>query len=81
MSYKLCPICGDWARTVGFITHHAPGCPEYDPEGDAAGIIKPLLNGIREWGADEDGVHPALYDAYNRAAIAVGEMPLPEAKP
>ena len=41
--------------------------------------IKDLLKGIRQWAADEDGVHPDACDAYDRAAIAIGEKPLKEA--
>ena len=71
-----CPICGNWARADGFLTKHHPVCRYYDPVDDAKEIIVDLLRGIRAWAADEDGIHPELCDAYDRAAIATSEMPL-----
>lgn len=62
-----------------FITTHHSACRYYDPEGDAAEIIRALLKGIRNWAADEDGVHLDACDAYDRAAMSVGEKRLKEA--
>ena len=67
--------CQKWARTNGFLTKHHPLCAHYDPEGDARELIAPLLKAMREWGSEEDGIPDFAADAYDRAAIAVGEMP------
>lgn len=70
--------CSNWARSFGpLMTKHHPNCEHYAPHGDAKEIIKALLAAIRDWGADEDGIHPGCCDAYDRAAFFVGEMPLP----
>ena len=62
--------CADWGRSRGkVITQHHSCCPEYDPEGDAKEVISALIRGIEAWAADEDGVHPALYDADMKARI------------
>jgi hypothetical protein len=69
--------CVQWARTSGKVfTKHHRECTLYDPEGDAREIIAGLLDGMRRWARDEDGVHPEACDAYNRAAAFIGEKSL-----
>lgn len=77
-SNSLSCECSQWARghTHKFFTKHHPNCKYFDPQGDAAEIIEKLLSGIRAWASDEDGVHPELCDAYDMAAIVIGEPTL-----
>ncbi len=75
---KLCE-CSNLARCgkeAAFFTEHHPNCRQYNPHGDAAKVIKALLKGMRDWAADEDGVHPDACDAYDQAAMRVWEKPL-----
>lgn len=61
--------CNKWAReSLEVFTKHHPECTEYDPEGEAAEVINNLLDGIIAWAADEDGVHPDCWNAFERAA-------------
>jgi hypothetical protein len=39
-------------------------------------IVKDLLKAMRYLASDEDGVHPEACEAYNRAALFVGEKTL-----
>lgn len=72
--------CLTWARnSQPFTTTHHPRCPRYNPEQDAADLLRSLIAGIHAWSADEDGVHPECWDAYERAMIAIGRgTELPE---
>ena len=70
--------CLSWERVdAKFLTVHHRNCEHYDPEGDAAKIIRALLKGIECWCRDEDGVHPDCWEAYKRAKMSIGE-PLEE---
>lgn len=70
--YADCECC-IWARTHGsFITKHHPQCPLYAPLDDAAEMIDALLDGVDAWAADEDGIHPEAWNAYQRACYAIG---------
>ena len=44
---------------------------------DAVNEHDALLQAMREWGSEEDGILDFACSAYDRAAIAVGQMPLP----
>mgnify|MGYP002639974512 CR=1 FL=1 len=70
---KLCE-CSTWARAYGqqFMALHHRNCKHYNPEADAATLITALVEGMDAWGADEDGIHPEAWDAYQRARSATG---------
>lgn len=75
-SYSPCE-CQDWCREGQmFLTTHHPRCSKYSPEDDAYKIIVGLLRGIEVWAQDEDGVHPACWEAYKTAKAAVWEAHL-----
>jgi hypothetical protein len=68
--------CMTWARVgVGaclWLKHH-PGCQHYRPEPEIRSVLLDLIDGIELWASDEDGVHPACWDAYSKACGAVGQ--------
>lgn len=71
--------CKQWARTgQKFWTLHHSSCPKYDPEGDACLVIGKLLQVMRDWGSEEDGIPDFACDAYDIAAISVGQNTLPK---
>lgn len=43
-------------------------------------LLESLIDGIDCWAADEDGVHPELCEAYDRAAVAIGRPLLKKEK-
>lgn len=73
--------CQTWVRLVMLDTPHNPSCPKYEPlvvERTTYTLIRDLLQGIRNWASDEDGVHPECCDAYNAAASFIVQPPLTE---
>lgn len=69
--------CKQWNHIdQKFLTRHHKHCPHYDPENDAAEIISSLLQTMRAWGAEEDGIPEFAYDVYNKAAHLISEEPL-----
>lgn len=57
--------------STGVLTTHLPHCPAFGPELRA--LVSGLTRGMEAWAADEDGVHPDAWDAYQRAKLALGE--------
>jgi hypothetical protein len=56
----------DWHELV--LTGHHPHCKEGgDPLEAAVALISDLATGIEAWAADEDGVHDAVFEAYQKA--------------
>lgn len=71
--------CAGWAQGGGLIaTKHHPSCARYTPMRDAREIIDALLTGIEAWAADEDGVHPECWGAYERACLVTGQANRPD---
>jgi len=50
---------------------HHRNCKHYNPEKDAA-MVTALVEGMDAWAADEDGIHPEAWEAYQRARTATG---------
>lgn len=77
-----CP-CAVWATdqmTALLLGNgHHPRCDKFVPDVRATYLIRDLVEGIEEWGAQEDGVPDWLWDAYARAVFVVrGKMPEPK---
>jgi hypothetical protein len=68
--------CSGWGRdnrdSVLMLSHH-PNCGKYKPEAECRELMLNLINGIESWAADEDGIHPACWEAYRNACFACGE--------
>lgn len=71
--------CKTWARDYqpAFWTVHHERCPKYDVRKELLAIIEPLIDGVESWAADEDGVHPDCWEAYERACLAVSRRTKP----
>lgn len=67
--------CCNWARTYPSKTEHHPECPIEcsNKWREARPILVAMLEAIRCWAADEDGVHPEACEPYNRAARLLGQ--------
>lgn len=68
--------CATWTtqdiRTY-ILTGHHENCPHRpSPLLAATELICELVRGIETWAADEDGVHPAVWEAYRRAKALDG---------
>lgn len=65
--------CETAARDGSFplLLDHVPTCPEFP--GCIRELIVGLVRGMEEWAADEDGIHPEAWAAYQRAKVAIGE--------
>ena len=61
---------------IDLLTNHTSTCP-YVTRGmildKSIELFKELTEGIEDWAADEDGVHPAVWEAYKRAKYILGE--------
>lgn len=69
--------CLNWCRDLtGFLWSHHPNCRKHRPDVEARGYVQALVDGIEQWGAEEDGIPDFLWDAYCRAVYALGR-PLP----
>lgn len=66
--------CVDRKRTGVFplLLPHFPDCPEFGMS--LRELIQGLVRGIEAWAGDEDGVHPACWQWYQRAKHVLGEM-------
>lgn len=66
--------CAEWARDgrEPIMFEHHRDCAKYDPLGEARRVMDGLIAGIEAWAADEDGVHPACWNAYERACMMTG---------
>jgi len=75
MTEKPCG-CENWGRgnfdSLLILDHH-PMCHRYRPEMQVRELLLRLIEGIEEWAADEDGVHPACWDAYTQACCVVNQ--------
>jgi hypothetical protein len=67
-------LCSQYAvtspsdRYVIVLTGHHPHCKEgRAPLLAAVALIAELAQGIEAWAADEDGVHDAVFEAYQKA--------------
>jgi len=57
------------------LTGHHEDCPHRPPlERVFRDLLKELVSGIDAWAAEEDGVHPDLWDAYCKAKAVLGEV-------
>jgi hypothetical protein len=63
--------CGDGRPPL---TQHHRNCPARNLESESMELVSSLIKGIENWAADEDGVHPAAWDAYCRAIVFVGDL-------
>lgn len=82
-----CSICENYAvvnpydHAVIALSGHHPHCKEYVPElfmVRAVDLIENLAKGIEVWAADEDGVHDAVWIAYQEAKSVTSLPPMPE---
>lgn len=64
-----CSICGAWSRMGSeWMDTHAASCPH-----NPIRLLKALVNGIRRWAAEEDGVPDWLWEEYLTACELVRE--------
>jgi hypothetical protein len=66
--------CHTWCtdrHDIMQLTGHHINCPTCPPNRDKAwkGLISKLINGIRSWAADEDGVHPDCWEAFRESVF------------
>ena len=70
-------IEAEYANSYNDITHWAEiEGPGEEPEltlQAAQVLIGQLVLGIQNWAADEDGVHPSVWEAYKRGKAIVGK--------
>lgn len=65
--------CSEWAtdnfaaRMLG--NGHHPKCAAFIPNVEGVLLLKKLVEGIRFWASQEDGVPDELWEAYCRAVI------------
>jgi hypothetical protein len=79
MSENKCR-CAEWAdaspgeRQIRVLTGHHETCPMCCESGLSAALalIDRLTEGIEAWAADEDGVHPVVWEAYRQAKALHG---------
>lgn len=71
---QLCK-CWNWARSSAswVMFQHHPNCNYADPEKETFEILKALTEGMEAWARDEDGIHPAAWEAYKRACGMIGK--------
>ena len=62
---QLCE-CIKWARTDHRFEHHK-NCPKYNPAKEWEELCSELLEGMKLWASDEDGVHYHAWEAYKKA--------------
>lgn len=71
--------CADWAgdvrqRMLG--NGHHERCEHFRPNEGAAALLARLVEGIKWWGSQEDGVPDELWEPYCQAHfIATGKWP------
>lgn len=70
--------CKTWASDnigLDMLLGHHHKCPFAPPVLQAMQtLIAELCCGIKTWAADEDGVHPAVWDAYVKASAICGDF-------
>jgi hypothetical protein len=65
--------CIWWGGQWFLLNLHHESCPRAKENYSLIrGLVEGLLDGMDEWGHDEDGIHPAAVKAYNAACDAVG---------
>jgi len=71
--------CADWCdatlaeRQIRILTgHHADCRRDGSPLDAALALINRLAKGIEAWAADEDGVHPEVWESYRQAKALYG---------
>jgi len=69
------PRCNCDSRThdgsFPLLLPHFADCHEFGQ--DLRTLIEGLVRGMESWAADEDGIHPDAWQAYQRAKLAIGE--------
>ena len=69
--------CDLWARRgEAVVTKHHSNCDQYSPLEDCRELIEGLVKGMVAWAGDEDGIHPAAWEAFQRGAISIGRSDL-----
>lgn len=67
--------CKTWcAHGLPPLTHHHRNCPNRNLESECLELVSSLINGMENWAADADGVHPDAWYAYCRAILFVGDL-------
>ena len=68
--------CENWATAdVGMmaITGHQENCKHRPSEVESLRkLIRELAKGIEEWGNEEDGIYPPVWEAYKNAKLLEG---------
>lgn len=69
---SVCKVCEFWAREGGHDKPHHERCPE-NPE-YLRSVIVSLLDGIKRWAADEDGIPEDIWPAVTAAEWSLIEV-------
>ena len=65
--------CKTWCRDgLPPFTEHHRNCKNRNLEAESVALVSALVKGIENWAADSDGVHPDVWDAYQKALVFVG---------